>query len=196
MISQKNENIIAQNMQSQEMYELYGSILKPIFENVNYYISKKNPNYKDVYEKTKLYLEKLSSDYDLNADKYFPILAKSIVVENYKLGKYLFPNLKLLIKNNFLLGQTPINYLELDIESLNNDTSNKKVKMIDLIVDSLTSADSIFEDDDIWFMLIECIVEIINNNNMINNLVGETFKNVYSFLFRMNFKFEGKKEQV
>ena len=195
MIFQKNENIIAQNMQSQEMYELYGSILKPIFENVNYYISKKNPNYKDVYEKTKLYLEKLSSDYDLNADKYFPILAKSIVVENYKLGKYLFPNLKLLIKNNFLLGQTPINYLELDIESLNNDTSNKKVKMIDLIVDSLTSADSIFEDDDIWFMLIECIVEIINNNNMINNLVGETFKNVYSFLFRINFKFEGKKEQ-
>ena len=76
------------------MYELYGSILKPIFENVNYYISKKNPNYKDIYDKTKLYLEKLPNDYDLNADKYFPILAKSIVSENYKLGKYLFPNLK------------------------------------------------------------------------------------------------------
>ena len=195
MIPQKNENIKEQNMQSPEMYELYGSILKPIFENVNYYISKKNPNYKDVYDKTKLYLEKLSSDYELNADKYFPILAKSIVVENYKLGKYLFPNLKLLIKNNFLLGLTPINYLELDIESLSKDTTNKKVKMIDLIIDSLTTVDSIFEDDDIWFMVIECIVEIINNNNMINNLVGETFKNVYSFLFRMNIKFEGKKEQ-
>ena len=195
MIPQKNENIKERNMQSPEMYELYGSILKPIFENVNYYISKKNPNYKDVYDKTKLYLEKLSSDYELNADKYFPILAKSIVVENYKLGKYLFPNLKLLIKNNFLLGLTPINYLELDIESLSKDTTNKKLKMIDLIIDSLTTVDSIFEDDDIWFMVIECIVEIINNNNMINNLVGETFKNVYSFLFRMNIKFEGKKEQ-
>ena len=118
MFHQRNENMKDNNNQSQEMYELYGSILKPIFENVNYYISKKNPNYKDVYDKTKLYLEKLPNDYDLNADKYFPILAKSIVSENYKLGKYLFPNLKLLIKNNFLLGLTPMNYLELDIESL------------------------------------------------------------------------------
>ena len=137
----------------------------------------------------------MSKDYELNADKYFPILAKSITVENYKLGKYLFPNLKLLIKNNFLLGLTPINYLELDIQSLNNNSNNKKRRMIDLIVDSLTSADSTFEDDDIWFMLIECIVEIINNKNMINNLIGETFKKVYTFLYRMNLKFDGKKEE-
>ena len=195
MITQRNVNKNENSNQSQEMYELYGSLLKTIFENVNYYISKKNPNYKDIYDKTKIYLEKLSNDYDLNADKYFPTLAKSITVENYKLGKYLFPNLKLLIKNNFLLGLTPINYLELDIESLNNDSNNQKMKMIDLIVDSLTAADSIFEDDDIWFMIVECIVEIINNKNMINNLVGETFKKVYSFLSRMNLKFDGKKEQ-
>ena len=83
---------------SPEMYKLYGSILKPIFENVNYYISKKNPYYKEIYDKTKYYLDKLQNDYDLNADKYFPILSKSIIVENYKLGKYLFPDLKLLIK--------------------------------------------------------------------------------------------------
>ena len=162
-MNQKNDDYIKdKNIQSKEMQDLYSSILKQIFENVNYYISKKNPNYQDVFDKTKLYLEKLSKDYELNADKYFPILAKSITVENYKLGKYLFPNLKLLIKNNFLLGLTPINYLELDIQSLNNNSNNKKRRMIDLIVDSLTSADSTFEDDDIWFMLIECIVEIIN----------------------------------
>ena len=162
-MNQKNDDYIKdKNIQSKEMQDLYSSILKQIFENVNYYISKKNPNYQDVFDKTKLYLEKLSKDYELNADKYFPILAKSITVENYKLGKYLFPNLKLLTKNNFLLGLTPINYLELDIQSLNNNSNNKKRRMIDLIVDSLTSADSTFEDDDIWFMLIECIVEIIN----------------------------------
>ena len=46
---------------SPEMYKLYGSILKPIFENVNYYISKKNPNYKEVYDQTKEYLEKLQN---------------------------------------------------------------------------------------------------------------------------------------
>ena len=91
---------------------------------------------------------------------------------------------------------TPINYLELDIESLNNGSNDKKKKMIDLIVDSLSTADSIFEDDDIWFMLIECFVEIINNKNMINNLIGETFQKVYCFLFRMNLKFDGKKEQI
>ena len=196
MTSQNNENNKENNIYTQEKFELYISILKPIFENVNYYISKKNPNYKDVYDKTKIYLEKLAKDYELNADKYFPILAKAISVENYKLGKYLFPNLKLLIKNNFLLGLTPINYLELDIESLNNGSNDKKKKMIDLIVDSLSTADSIFEDDDIWFMLIECFVEIINNKNMINNLIGETFQKVYCFLFRMNLKFDGKKEQI
>ena len=98
----------------------------------------------EINEAPLLIVSTLLNDYDLNADKYFPTLAKSITVENYKLGKYLFPNLKLLIKNNFLLGLTPINYLELDIESLNNDSNNQKMKMIDLIVDSLTAADSIF----------------------------------------------------
>ena len=162
MITQKNENAKDKSIEFQQKFELYCSILKPIFENVNYYISKKNPNYKEVYDKTKLYLEKLNKDYELNADKYFPVLAKSIVVENYKLGKYLFPNLKMLIKNDFLLGLTPINYLELDIQSLNKNSNNKKMKMIDLIIDSLTTADSIFEDDDIWLIITECIVEIIN----------------------------------
>ena len=195
MTSQKNENDKDKNIQFKEKFELYCSILKEIFENVNYYISKKNPNYKEVYEKTKLYSEKLPKDYELNADKYFPVLAKSIVVENYKLGKYLFQNLKLLIKNDFLLGLTPINYLELDIQSLNKNFNNKKMKMIDLIIDSLTTADSIFEDDDIWLYLTECIVEIINNKNMINNLIGETFQKVYCFLLRMNLKFDGKKDQ-
>ena len=113
MSSQRVSNNLSREktiQKSAEMYKLYGSILKPIFENVNYYISKKNPNYKEVYDKTKIYLEKLQNDYELNADKYFPILSKSIAVENYKLGKYLFPDLKLLIKNNFLLGDTPLNF--------------------------------------------------------------------------------------
>ena len=55
---------------SAEMYKLYGSILKPIFENVNYYIAKKNPYYKEIYDRTKYYLDRLQNDYDLNADKY------------------------------------------------------------------------------------------------------------------------------
>ena len=185
---------------SAEMYKLYGSILKPIFENVNYYISKKNPNYKEVYDKTKIYLEKLQNDYELNADKYFPILSKSIAVENYKLGKYLFPDLKLLIKNDFLLGDTPLNFFGIELSLvkdplINSDPSNKNLKIIDMIIDSLTNAASIFEDDDIWYMLIECVNEIIKNEKMINNLIRESFKKVYIFYFRMHQKFYRDKEK-
>ena len=192
--SSKERNI----QKSAEIYKLYGSILKPIFENVNYYISKKNPNYKEVYDQTKEYLEKLQNDYDLNADKYFPILSKSLVVENYKLGKYLFPDLKLLIKNDFLLGETPLSQYGIEFpltkdSIINND--NKNLKIIDLLINSLTTVDSIFEDDDIWFMVFECIDEIIKNKNMINNLKGGTFKEVYIFYFRINQKFNGEKEK-
>ena len=185
---------------SSEMYKLYGSILKPIFENVNYYISKKNQYYKEIYDKTKIYLDKLQNDYELNADKYFPILSKAITVENYKLGKYLFQDLKLLIKNDFLLGETPINHFDIEFPSpkdslLNNNSPNNSLKVIDLIIDSLTNADSIFEDDDIWFMLVECINEIIRNINMINNIVGETLKKIYLFYFRLYQKFDNEKEK-
>jgi len=185
---------------SAEMYKLYGSILKPIFENVNYYIAKKNPYYKEIYDRTKYYLDRLQNDYDLNADKYFPILSKSIIVENYKLGKYLFKDLKLLIKNNFLLGDTPLNYFGLELPTskdpiLKSNNSIQNPKIIDMLIDSLTSADSVFQDDDIWYMLVECIDEIIKNKNMVNNVVGETFKKVYYFYFRMNQKFNGDKEK-
>ena len=45
-MNQKNDDYIKdKNIQSKEMQDLYSSILKQIFENVNYYISKKNPNY-------------------------------------------------------------------------------------------------------------------------------------------------------
>ena len=198
MLSQFSKDNIIQK--SAEMYKSYGSILKPIFENINYYISKKNPYYNEVYDQTKYYLEKLQNDYDLNADKYFPTLSKSIAVENYKLGKYLFPDLKLLIKNNFLLGKTPLNLLSVEFistnnNSISNDSPDQNKKIIDMIIDSLTSADSIFKDDDIWYMLIECINEIIKNENIINNLVGDTFKKIYIFYFRMNMNFYKDKEK-
>ena len=41
MITQKNENAKDKSIEFQQKFELYCSILKPIFENVNYYISKK-----------------------------------------------------------------------------------------------------------------------------------------------------------
>ena len=188
---------------SAEMYKLYCSILQPIFENVNYYISKKNPYYQEVFDKTKKYLDNLENDYELNADKYFPILSKSIAVEQYKLGKYLFPNLKLLIKYSFLLGETPLSKYSLELSSvkeslLKYEFNNKEKKILDLIVDSLTNADSIFHDDDIWYMLVECVNEIIYNKNMFANLYGDTLTKIYAFYFRLYHKFDGeeKKQKV
>ena len=197
MVSQYSKERAIQK--SAEMYKLYGTILKQIFENINYYISKKNPYYKEIYDNTKIYLEKLPNDYELNADKYFPIISKSIIVENYKLGKYLFPDLKLLIKNNFLLGETPLKYFGINYLSPkdnNNEITNPNLRILDMIVDSLTNADLIFEDDDIWFMLIECINEVINNRYIINNLLDETFKKIYIFYFRMHQKFQKQKEKI
>ena len=93
---------------TREMCKLFCSFLKFIFENINYYISKKNYYYQEIYDKTESYLKKIQIDYKLNGDKYVPIIIKSIVTENYKIGKNVFPNLAQLIKNNFILGQTSI----------------------------------------------------------------------------------------
>ena len=93
-----------------------------------------------------------------------------------------------------------INYFGLELPTskdpiLKSNNSIQNPKIIDMLIDSLTSADSVFQDDDIWYMLVECIDEIIKNKNMVNNVVGETFKKVYYFYFRINQKFNGDKEK-
>ena len=91
-----------------EMYNLYTTHLKQIFENINYYIAKNNPYYKEIHEKTEIYLKKLAVDYELNGDKYIPIIIKSLYIENYKLAKNVLPNMNILIKYNFILGKNYI----------------------------------------------------------------------------------------
>ena len=147
---------------TEEMRKLYTSTLKNIFDNINYYISRKNNYYKEILEKSKNYKEKidhLSGDYALDADEYFILIYKSLLVENYKLAKNVFPDIKILIKNYFLSGNTQINKLEIDIEKINENEIFKKGKLIDLIIDCFTSIDLIFEDDDIWIFSLDCIDE-------------------------------------
>ena len=180
-----------------EMYNLYTSHFKSIFENINYYISKKNPYYSEISEKCQIYLKKLTVDYDLNGDKYIPIIIKSLYIENYKLAKYVLPDLSLLIKNNFILGRNDIMKFRTDLTSFiikeirnftNENIGNKKI--IDLLIIILTKLDEIYQDDDIWIYLSECLSEIIHNINMINNIFGESFKKIYEFYFRLYIKFE------
>ena len=180
-----------------EMYNLYTSHFKSIFENINYYISKKNPYYSEISEKCQIYLKKLTVDYDLNGDKYIPIIIKSLYIENYKLAKYVLPDLSQLIKNNFILGRNDIMKFRTDLTSFiikeirnftNENIGNKKI--IDLLIIILTKLDEIYQDDDIWIYLSECLSEIIHNINMINNIFGESFKKIYEFYFRLYIKFE------
>ena len=171
-----------------EMYKLYTNYFKRIFDNINYYISKKNPYYAEIYEQTQIYLKKLVIDYELNGDKYIPIIMKSLYIENYKLAKYVLPDLTLLIKNNFILGRNDIikfktelsSFILKDIKNFNAvNIINKKI--IDLLIIILTNLDEIYHSDDIWIYVSECLSEIIHNINMINYIYGETFTKIYEF---------------
>ena len=184
---------------TEEMRKLYTSTLKNIFDNINYYISRKNNYYKEILEKSKNFIEKmdkLSGDYALDADEYFILIYKSLLVENYKLAKNVFPDIKILIKNNFLTGNTQINRLEIDIEKINENEIFKKGKLIDLIIDCFTSIDLIFEDDDIWIFSLDCIDEIIKNKNIVYNVKGAIFHKIYEYYLRIFSKLENDKDKI
>ena len=190
----KSKEIVAK---TPEMYQLYTTHFRQIFENINYYISKKNPYYAEIIEKTESYTKKIAIDYDMNGDKYIPIIIKSLFIENYKLAKYVLPDLIILIKNNFILGRNDIikyradlgSFLVKDIRTFFSENIFNK-KILDLIIVILTNLDEIYQDKDIWFYLGECLSEIIHNNYMVNNIIGETFKKIYEFYFRIFNKFE------
>ena len=184
---------------TEEMRKLYCSTLKTIFDNINYYISKKNNYYKEIVEKSKEYMDKidkLSGEFSLNADEYYILIYKSLLVENYKLAKNVLPNIKILIKNNFLLGDTPLNKLNVEIEQINEKEIFKNGKVINLIIDSCTSIDLIFEDDDIWMFSLECLDEIIKNRNIMYNVKGVFFHKIYEYYLRIFSKLEKEKDKI
>ena len=182
-----------------ETRKLYCSTLKSIFDNINYYISKKNNYYKEIYENSKNYMDKidnLSGKYALKADEYFILIYKSLLVENYKLAKNVLPDIKILIKNNFLIGDTQLNKLKIDIEKINEKEIFKNGKIIDLIIESFSSIDLRFEDDDIWRFAIDCLDEILKNKNIVYNVKGITFRKIYEFYLRIFPKFENDKDKI
>ena len=198
MSSNQNQQIDKSIKNSPEMYKLYCSLMKTILDNINYYISKKNDYYQEIIDKTKQYLNQIEKDCDLNADKYYPIIAKSILVENYKLGKYVFTNLNKVIKNNFLLGRTPLSKFDIKlptVEDKTEDNDNNDLKIIDLIIESLTSVDLVFQDDDIWLYVLECVEELVLNINIFPTIKGNSFKKIYVFYFRLYKKFKDEEDK-
>ena len=183
----------------EEIKKLYCSTLKTIFDNINYYISKKNIYYQEILEKTQKYMDKidkLSGNFSINADKYFILIYKSLTNENYKLAKNIFPSIQILIKNNFLLGDTKLNELRFDLEDINDNNIFKNGKIIDLMIESFTSIDLKFEDDDIWFFSMDCLDEIIKNPNMNYNVKGNMFYKIYEYYLRIFSKVERDKDKL
>ena len=189
-------------LKTQENYNLYTTYFKQVFENINYYISKKIPYYKEIQEKTELYRKKISTDYDLNGDKYIPIIIKSLYLENYKLAKFVLPDIIILIKNNFMLGLNDIikyktelsSFLNKEVKLFTNENILNK-KLLDLFIIVITNLDEIYHDNDIWIYLTDCLNEIVHNNNIINNVCNEAFKKIYEFYFRVYNKFEGEEKK-
>ena len=188
-----------QTITNNEMKKLYNSTLKILFDNIQYYISKKNPFYKEIMEKTIKYIEKidkLSENYDLNADIYFVLIYKSLTIENYKLAKNIFPQLNILLKNSLMTGNTSLNKFNLEFLQPEKYEFLKNCKIIDLIIECLTSIDTIFEDSDIWCFAIECLDEIIKNSNIVYNIKGKSFQKIYNYYLRIFTKLENDKNLI
>ena len=104
-----NKNKILEND-----YKIYSFHLKKIFEQIDNYISKKNNYYQEILDYIKQIPTLLEKDKtsNLNADKYFPIISKSLQYESYKIAHCVLENIKILISNNFLICKTKLNKIK------------------------------------------------------------------------------------
>ena len=153
-----NKNKILEND-----YKIYSFHLKKIFEQIDNYISKKNNYYQEILDYIKQIPTLLEKDKtsNLNADKYFPIISKSLQYESYKIAHCVLENIKILISNNFLLGKTKLNEINSNLD--NNNNENKTI--LDLMIESLYNLEN-YSDEEIWFDTIEVFNEIVINKNI------------------------------
>ena len=185
-----NKNKILEND-----YKIYSFHLKKIFEQIENYISKKNNYYQEIIDYIKLFPTLLENDKtSLNADKYFPIISKSLYYESYKIAYCVLENLKILISNNFLLGETKLNEINSNLNNNNNENNeNKENKTIlDLMIQSLYNLEN-YSDEEIWIGTIEVFNEIILNKNII--LSKEQLIKVLDYDFNLFFKIKNTKSK-
>ena len=168
-----------QNQISENEYNKYSLHLKQIFDQIDYYISKKNNYYQEIVDYIKQFPKLLENDkkINLNADKYFPIIAKSLQYESYKITDCVLKNLKPLISNNFLLGNTKENDIT---ETENKNNENRKI--IDLIIETLCSLEN-NSYEEIWLGTIDVLNEIIINQNII--LTKDNIIKILNFYFEI-----------
>ena len=200
-----HKKIISKNeivKKTSDNIKLFSSIIKSIFEMINDYISTKNPYYNELYGKTQEYINNNQYYIELNADKYIPLFIKSLLIDNYKLQKNIFPNLALLIKNNFMLGKIKI------IEYQNELPSTEEIKkfftplniqdknLIDLLIIALYSINEKNQnEEDILFYISDIYSEIIHNKYIMPFLFGENFSCIYTFYYNLYIKFYGEEKR-
>ena len=181
-MSENNNN--NNNSSDKELKEKYIKIIKEIFSNIEYYLKSSNKYYNEIIDFCKIIKEKIKEEeekktennFDLDFDNYYHYIAKTLTTEHSKLCNIILNNLKLLIKNNLLLGNSNDILIKIPDE-INDKISNRKV--IDTIIESITELDNIYNNnEEIFFNIIEILNEIINNKN-IENIYGKTFEKIY-----------------
>ena len=161
-------------------YKIYILHLNQIFNQIDYYLSKKNVHFQKIKNNIKEFRTILENENksNLNADKYFPIIAKSLEYENYKIAYSVLDDLKFLISNNFLLGKTKENDIQSDLETKNN--GNRRI--LDLMIDSFLNLEN-YSDEEIWFKTLEVFHEIILNKKII--LIKENLIKIFKYYFNL-----------
>ena len=86
--------------------------------------------------------------------------------------------------------------LNFDVDKNNENEIVKNWKIIDLIIDSFSSIDLIFEDDDIWIFSMECLDEIIKNKKIVYNVKGNIFHKIYEYYLRLFTKLINEKDKL
>ena len=172
-----------------ELYKIYLNCFTLIFEKIKGYLSKKNPFYNEIMTFIKTYKDHLNEDKNqpLNGDKYFPIIAKSMEIENVKITDTVLTNLKILIENNLLLGKSKDNPI------ITPKDSNKNRKMIDSIVETLSKLDYI-KDESIWISIAEVLNELVINNEIYLN--SKPIENIYKFYIRVYLKCKNEHNSI
>ena len=181
------------NNSNKELNEKYKNILKEIFSNIKYYLKYSNKYYDEIIEFCKNFEKTLNEEennLELNADIYYHFIAKALTTEHSKMCNIILNNIKLLINNNFLLGNS--NDILIKIPDNSNDKiSNRKV--IDTIIESIVELDNIYNNEEIYLNCIEILNEIINNEK-IDLIYGKTFEKIYLFYFRIFKKITNKEK--
>ena len=182
MLNEQNEIL-------ENEYNKYSLHLKQIFDQIDYYISKKNNYYQEIVDYIKKFPKLLENDKktNLNADQYFPIIAKSLQYESYKITDCVLKNLKILISNNFLLGNTKEN--DIITESVNETNENRKI--IDLIIETLCSLEN-NSYEEIWLETIEVLNEIVINENIF--LTKDNLIKILNFYFQIYSKIKNNNQ--